>query len=271
MDFKLKTDTFLNSLGEIRNNYHEPIAVSNKSIILCRNLLYNFKKQIIENGFKTEHEEIQFFKRVKQIPLTQLIYYTEIRSFEIQFPKANKDSQKKHITHKLKKLNRFFLYHLDFGHYIETKQSHFDVQYYTRGHLDNILVTSTKFYFQDPDFCTARDMLLSKFKAYKLLIKYLQSRLNKLTEPNNSQADLKWTANKTALTELIYALHCNRVINNGNSDLKEIADSLQNLFNFELGNFYKTFSEIKARKNSRTKFLDDLSTGLITHMNKMDE
>ena len=271
MDFKLKIDTFLNSLGDIKNNYHEPIAVSNKSIILCRNLLCTFKKQIIKRGFKSEHEEIQFFKQVKQIPLTHLIYYTEIRSFEIQFPKANKESQKKYITHKLKKLNRFFLHNIDFGHYIESQQSHFDVQYYTRNHLDNIPITSTKFYFQDPDFCTGRDMLLGKYKAYKLLINYLQNRLNKLNNFNNDQNDLKWTANKTALTELIYALHCNRVINNGNSDLKEIADSLQNLFHFELGNFYKTFSEIKARKNSRTKFLDDLSIGLITHMNKMDE
>ena len=271
MVFKLKIDTFLNSLGDIKNNYHEPIPVSNKSIILCRNLLCTFKKQIIKRGFKSEHEEIQFFKQVKQTPLTPLIYYTEIRSFEIQFPKANRNDQKKYIINKLKKLNRFFLYNTDFGHYIESKQSHFDVQYFTRNYLDSIPITSTKFYFQDPDFCTARDMLLGKHKAYKLLLKYLQNRLNKLTNLNSHQADLKWTANKTALTELIYALHCNRVINNGNSDLKEIADSLQTLFQFELGNFYKTFSEIKARKNSRTKFLDDLSTGLITHMNKMDE
>ena len=170
MDFKLKTDTFLNSLGDIKNNHLDTLIISNKSIILCRNLLYAFKKQIIKKGFATENEEIQFFKQVKQTPLTHLIYYTEIRSFEIQFPKANKDAQKKHITNKLKKLNRFFLYNIDFGHYIESQQSHFDIQYYTRNHLDNIPITSTKFYFQDPDFCTARDMLLGKYKAYKLLI-----------------------------------------------------------------------------------------------------
>lgn len=271
MDFKLKTETFLDSLGDIKNTDHEALVISKKSIILCRNLLYTFKKHIIKKGFKSELEEIEFFKQIKQTPLTHLIYYTEIRSFEIQFPKANTDTQKKYITNKLKKINRFFLYNTDFGHYVESKQSHFDVQYYTRDYLDNIPTTFTKFYFQDPDFCTARDMLLGKHKAYKLLLKYLQNRLNKLANFNSLQVNLKWTANKTALTELIYALHCNRVINNGNSDLKEIADSLQNLFHFELGNFYKTFSEIKARKNSRTKFLDDLSTGLITHMNKMDE
>lgn len=51
MDFKLKTDTFLNSLGDIKNSDHGPIAVSNKSIILCRDLLYTFKKQIIKKRF----------------------------------------------------------------------------------------------------------------------------------------------------------------------------------------------------------------------------
>ena len=87
----------------------------------------------------------------------------------------------------------------------------------------------------------------------------------------NSHLNLQWTSSKSALTELIYALHYNQVINNGNADIKEIALAFQQILHFDMGDFYKIFSEIKSRKNSRTKFLDDLSSGLQSHMDTTEE
>ena len=82
---------------------------------------------------------------------------------------------------------------------------------------------------------------------------------------------LQWTSSKTALTELIYALHHSRSINNGNADIKEIAIMFQKVLHFDIGDYYKTFSEIKSRKISRTKFLDDLSSGLLSHIKNSEE
>ncbi|WP_290629412.1 RteC domain-containing protein [Altibacter sp.] len=223
-------------------------------------------------------EEIDFFKYTKQIPLVPLIYYSEVRSFEIQFPKANLDSQKKYTKRKINKINRFFLYNMDFIRYVESNSTHFDQQYFTRDYLDTYIITYSKFYFQDPEFSTARDMLLGKVKAYQMFIDYLQKRLlknGKVTKDRiNGSAQipsLKWTASKTALTELVYALHSNRAINNGNVDIKEIATTLQHIFHYDLGDFYKTYSEIKSRKVSRTKFLDELSSALLSQMDKAEE
>ena len=86
-----------------------------------------------------------------------------------------------------------------------------------------------------------------------------------------SDNSLKWTASKTALTELIYALYCHRVFNNGNTDIKLIARTFEDAFNIELGDFYHTFMELKARKINRTKFLDSLSKVLIKKMDEEDE
>ncbi len=275
MDFKLHNNILLKELDKIKYNSEGIIERSNQSIIVCRNLLNAFKKEILKYSFKSTEEEIEFFKTIKQTSLIQLIYFSEIRSFEIQFPKANKQIQQKYIKRKLNKLNRFFLYNMDFVQYIESKQSHLDIQYFTRDYFDNLPITSSKFYFQDPDFSTPRDMLLGKYNAYNLFINYLKNRLNKLMNFNSYESNelnkLKWTSTKTALTELIYALHYNRVINNGNVDLKEIAMTMQKVLHFDLGDFYKTYSEIKARKISRTKFLDDLSSGLLSHMDKSEE
>ncbi len=278
MDFKLRNNSLLKELDELKYNSRGIIERSNKSIIICRNLLNLFKKEILKSGFKSIEEEIEFFKTTKQIPLFQLIHFSEIRSFEIQFPKVDTNEQRKYVKKKLNKINRFFLYNMDFGQYIESKQSYLDEQYFTRDFFDNLPITSSKFYFQDPDFSTPYDMLLGKLKAYNLFITYLQNRLSNINRSNNddifevtNQVDLQWTSTKTALTELIYALHYNRVINNGNTDIKEIAEMLQKVLNFDIGDYYKTFSEIKSRKISRTKFLDDLSSGLLSHMNNSEE
>ncbi len=278
MKLNLLTEKLLDELNQIKRGDAKIITQVNSSIILCRKLLVIFRQKVFSNDFNSLEDEIDFFKHTKQVPLTQLIYFSEIRLFEMQFPKANLEAQRKFINKKLNELNNFFLYNIDFGQYIESGYTHFDKQYFTREFLDNFPITSSKFYFQDPEFSTPKDMLLGEFKAYGRFILYLQNRLiDMATSPKeknlelNNHISLQWTSSKVALTELIYALHHNRVINNGNTDIKEIALALQQLFNFDLGEFYKTFAEIKARKLSRTKFLDELAAGLQAQMDSSDE
>ena len=278
MKLNLLTEKLLDELNQIKRGDARITTQVNHAIILCRKLLAIFRKEIASNDFNSIEDEIDFFKHTKQVPLTQLIYFSEIRLFEMHFPKANIEIQQKFIRKKLNELNNFFLYNIDFGQYIESGCTHFDKQYFTREFLDNLPITSSKFYFQDPEFSTPKDMLLGEFKAYGQFILYLQNRLiDKATSPKVKNLDpanhisLQWTSSKVALTELIYALHHNRVINNGNTDIKEIALALQQLLNFDLGEFYKTFAEIKSRKLSRTKFLDDLAAGLQAQMDSSDE
>lgn len=278
MDFERQNKELIKKLDDLKYESNGIVDRSNQSIIICRNHLNNYKKEVVNNGFKSIVQEIEFFKRTKQIPLTQLIYYSEIRSFEIQFPKVDLNQQRKYVKKKMSKLNRFFLYNMDFAQYIKSNQTHLDKQYFTRDYFDNLPITSSKFYFQDPDFCTPYDMLLGKLTAYNNFISYLQNRLvnskkskhyNDLKETN--EVELQWTSTKTDLTELIYALHHCRVINNGKSDIKEIAKVLEGVLHFEIGDCYKTFAEIKTRKMSRTKFLDDLSQGLLTYINNSED
>ncbi len=278
LEFKDISSVFLNELEKLQLKRTDVIELSENCIKLCRNVLNRFRKKIIDYNFKTLDEEIDFFKNIKQIPLVPLIYYSEVRSFEIQFPKANEDSQKKYTKRKINKINKFFLYNMDFVRYVESNSTHFDQQYFIRDFLDTYIITYSKFYFQDPEFSTARDMLFGKVKAYQKFIDYLQKRLwkngKKLQNKINGFdqiSSLKWTASKTALTELVYALHSNRAINNGNVDIKEIATTLQHIFHYDLGDFYKTYSEIKSRKVSRTKFLDELSSALLSQMDKAEE
>jgi Asp-tRNA(Asn)/Glu-tRNA(Gln) amidotransferase C subunit len=69
----------------------------------------------------------------------------------------------------------------------------------------------------------------------------------------------------------LYALQSEKVFNNGTTDLKEIAEYFENIFNVDLGQYRRTFLEIRVRKNERTKFLNTLKETLESRMNNSDE
>lgn len=80
-----------------------------------------------------------------------------------------------------------------------------------------------------------------------------------------------WTGSKVALVELLYALHTEGVFNNGTSDLKDIAEYFENIFNIDLGQYHRAFLEIRMRKSDQTKFLNSLKETLIKRMEKTDD
>ncbi|SIQ13827.1 RteC domain-containing protein [Maribacter ulvicola] len=277
MDLLLLSKKLLQDLDEIKIQNLTILEKAHQSIKVCRNVLWVFKKKVLSKGFKTIKDEIKFFKEVKQVPLIQLIYFSEIYSFEIQLPKGDKHSQLKAIKKKINKFNRFFLYNIDFGRYINSGATHFDKEYYTRDYLDTFHITTSKFYFQDPEFCTPRDMLLGKYRAYYSLVHYmaekkrsLKNNLNGKSIINEPIEKLHWPFSNTDYVEFVYALCAKGLGKKDNQSIMQVSKKLQQLFDFEPKDIYKTYQDIKNRKNSRTLFLDQLSTSLIIEMDKSE-
>ena len=61
------------------------------------------------------------------------------------------------------------------------------------------------------------------------------------------------------------------VFNNGAADLKDIAEYLEYIFEIDLGQYRRTFHEIRARKVDRTKFIITLNEKLLKRMDNSDE
>ena len=278
LDLKTLCENLLEELNGIRLENLPILEQSYRSIELSRNLLSVFKREILVNDFESVDKEIIFFKKIKQIPLVKLIYFSEIHSFEIQFPKADRAAQLKFVKKKIGKINRFFLYNLDFGQYVKSGATHFDKTYYTRDHLDKYHITTSKFYFQDPDFCTPRDMLLGKFKAYTSLISYMdqkkhsiKNRLNGFSVNIKPTEKIIWPFTNTDWVELLYALCAKGLGKQDSKSIVQLSRKLQQIFDFEPKDIYKTFQDIKNRKNSRTLFLDQLIASLISEIDKSEE
>ncbi|KOS05760.1 tetracycline regulation of excision, RteC [Flavobacterium akiainvivens] len=263
----LKLET---AIQELEIETDRPVKKIEAAIQLIIRSLADLKEFILKKDFNNSEEEIQFFKYQKPVIVSKLIYYNAIYKIETKRPYAGKRSRK-YFKKELKKLKRFFENNLDFYKYYRSNNSFLDEKFFIRGNHDIRLWLDTFYFEADHRFSTSHDYKVAKIIANDLIQVYLESRLNSLNLKKVSENSLKWTASKTALTELIYALYSNGVFNNGNTDIKLIAKNFENAFNIDLGDFYHTFMELKARKINRTKFLDNLCEALIKKMDEQDE
>lgn len=241
-------------------------------IHLILKCLSEVKEYILKRGFKNTDEEIRFFKYQEPTIVSKLIYYNTIYKIEARKPYGAKPI-KKYLTKELKKLKRFFDNNLDFYKYYRSNNSFLDESFFVRGRHDIKLWLDTYYFQSDQSFSTSHDYKVAKIIANDMIQVYVEKQLYSKTQDNKSVATekLNWTGSKTAMIELIYALNCQGVFDNGNTDIRLIAQYFENTFNIDLGNFYQTFLELRTRKINRTKFLDELRDGLLKKMDEQDE
>lgn len=237
------------------------------------------RQKVLETGFNNSEEEISFFKHVKPQIFSKLIYYVKLFNIESKRPRSSSKFQIKYLNGHINKLQVYFNDNLEFYHYYRRGATTLDEEYFIRGKSDLRSPTESYHFFIDDQFATSQDTTVAMIMAYDMLIVYLQQEIEKLESNNNTtqnpmkQASSKlfWTGNKTELIELIYALHSSGAINSGTADIKEVASMFEQVFSIELGNYYHTFIEIRARKNSKTKFMDKLTDSLNKRFNDSDE
>ena len=136
--------------------------------------------------------------------------------------------------------------------------------YFLRENKQLELFSADISFYLDSEFYTSHDTLAAEVIAYDLLTNFYKKEINKLKNitsgvfndsKNFDNVALTWTASKTDLVELIYALKVSKAINTGNVNIKDLIVTFSKLFNIDLPNYYKTYSEIKNRSKQRTKFL----------------
>ena len=260
-------------IEELTLELDNSISLSEIVIELIIHKLADVKKFIIKRGFSNIEEEVTFFKRLKPIFLSKLIFYNTIYKIETKKPYGGDKIIKKYLNNELSKIKKYFDNNLEFYKYYRTNSTYLDHKYFVRGKHDIKLSLDTYYFEADHNFSTSHDYKVAKIIANDLIQVYLEDELynTRLKNRTAESTVLNWTSSKTALIELIYALHSQAVFDNGNTDIKLIAKSFENLFNIDLGDFYHTYLELRNRKTNRTKFLDALRDSLIKKMDDQEE
>lgn len=89
-------------------------------------------------------------------------------------------------------------------------------------------------------------------------------------ESLESYPTILWTASKTDLIELIYAIYASGACNHGKVKIKELTLLFERLFGLHLGNTSLRFQEILRRKET-TAFLSALKERLELYITRIDE
>ena len=277
-----KYSILLNNLNEQLNfidlEIDDQIKKCEQAITVILKSINELKKAATKTNFKSKSEEIQFFKDVKPLFTSKLIYFNLVYRIEMKKPNGGNKILKKYYNNELLKLKAFFDNELEFYQYYRSGSTYLDYKYFLRGEFDIKLALDSYYFESDMLFATSHDFKVATILANDLIELYLENQLLMLENNENSEKSqrkpnvkLTWTGSKVALIELIYALHTEGVFNNGAADLKDIAEYFEHTFEIDLGQYRRVFLEIRARKSDRTKFLTTLNDSLQKRMENSDD
>lgn len=277
--YEEKVKELENKLEILESVLEDILKIAEEGIKITKKILIEIRNTVIRKEFDSKLDEIQFFKKYKPQIYSKVIYYVTLFNIESKRPRSSNKSIVKYLNNHIDKLQTYFNENLEFYQYIRRGATFLDEQYFLRGKANIRLYPDTFHFLMDEQFSTSHDCSVATIFAYDMLITHLKKEVDKVEDNGmktnygafKNQSKLFWTGNKTDLIELIYALHSSGSINSGTADIKELASVCEQMFNIELGDYYRTFLEIKSRKINQTKFIDKIRESLLNKMIESDE
>ncbi|MFC2109322.1 RteC domain-containing protein [Bacteroidota bacterium] len=274
-------DSYADRKKKVALNFSDNHEILKEKIKLTQSLLQELRLYVRSNSFKTKEDEIYFFKYIKPKICGDMKSYSCQVSFYIEKPNATICVQQAHIKAALKKLESKKKKNIVFYKYLKNSETLLDDKYFFRNNGQFNLFGSDSVLCSDPEFNTSHDMLAAEVVAYDLLTRFYMKELEVIKNENEScpdakknkklnSSDLLWTSSKADLIELIYALKASGSINGGDSHIKQLTDVFGSMFNIDLGNYYKTYADIKNRNKDQTKFLMKLTSKLAERLELED-
>jgi hypothetical protein len=238
-----------------------------------KGIVLRLKTTVLQDGFKDETQEIDFFKHQKPLFVSEQIYLIEYATIFLGKPSQSEGLPEAYYQEELKRLqlfiNRFgFLYQC-----YKMEASDLDHILFLRdaGPTGMLLPDMAD---ADPAFATNGDYLWAKFMAYERLQLWLEEELKCLRggpaapasgdhAPAGIPGGLKWTGETINLVEFAYGIWLTGQVNNGQVSITEIVEFLEHAFRVRIGKPHRRWQGIANRKRlGYTKFLDEMKAGI---------
>lgn len=258
------------------------IAMTSKSMLntaksaikRCRIALVELRWLVVSEGFPDMESEIQFFKEIKPVAYSSLLFYQTVFDIESFRSKYDPDRIRRYMKVKLDEIQLFVEENASSVQYYNCGFTYLDSLYFIRERDQIPVELRGSQYLMDEQFNTWQDHTFSVLRANDLLVEYLNREINQIDNQDSSSllsqfSHLSWTGNKIDLVELIYALFFSRVINNGKITIKELTGLFCLIFNMDITkDIYRYFAEIQQRKIEQTKFMEQLKSVLQQHIDQ---
>jgi hypothetical protein len=143
----------------------------------CKGCIETLKNFMLKHKFKAHEEEIRFFKEVKPLFTSKLIYHLTLYNIETKKPNGGREIVKKYLMKELEKLKNYFDYNLDFYKYHRAGAMYLDHKYFLRDKYDIQLTLDGHIFENDIRFSTTHDFKVAKILAHDRLQVHIENEL----------------------------------------------------------------------------------------------
>jgi hypothetical protein len=161
----------INSIPEKRN----AIQWLEKATIIALTKHENLKEKTLKHTFKSEAEEIDFFKNQKPLLLAKVIEFEKLHKIEIRKVPGTQKELKKYYQKEIKKINRYFQKNNKNYQVIRSQKADTNKKYFLRNRANNTSFSSQ----MDAAFTTQLDFEVANFTAMKRIKNQLINKQKK--------------------------------------------------------------------------------------------
>ena len=255
----LDLENDLSRMKEVSENLPEQLEYA---VGQCKVALERMRKLVVSEGFPDQMLEIYFFKKIKPAVYSKLIYYRALFEIESNRNEIGKKGQKKYFQQQMDKIKEYMDKHHVKVQYYKCNFKHLDEKYFVRENTEIPMEIRGHQHLLDEDFFTWHDHTFSTIRANEMLMDYIRKEMERLENSGTEisevfKSNLRWTGHKIDFAEILYALHFSDAVNDGNTTIRELAETMGYIFNIDVTkDIYKYYMEIKQRKIEKAKFLD---------------
>ena len=246
-------------LARIEIREEDYLTQTQEQLKVVRRTLEEMESTISQKQFASLEEEIHYYKTYKPMVQRHLLFLQNVERIELELPLGCNKSIKDILRKEQKSLNTFYRKNKDKFEYYRKRCILKDEFFFVKTNLDKDWMGSIQ----------AAELLNCYLAQKKRSLKVKDANPINSKGPNlqKANASLRWTAGKTELVELIYAMQALGCFNEGKATIKSIAELFELQFGINLSDYRYTFKEIKNR-HQVDRFMNKLSKSLIR---KVDE
>ena len=182
------------------------LNTAKSAIKRCRIALVELRWIVVNEGFPDVPSEIRFFKEIKPVAYSRLLFYQAVFEIESFRSKYDSDRIKRYMKVKLDEIELFVEENVSSVQYYNCGFTYLDSLYFVRDRDEIPVELRGSQYLMDQQFNTWQDYTFSVLRANDLLTEYLTreiNRMDKQEQPNQLQqlSYQNWTGNKIDLVE----------------------------------------------------------------------
>lgn len=266
----------LGRLESVNGSIRESVGQLDESLSCVAATVHELKRQVKENPFRAEQDEIRFFKYTKPRFYCWYIYLVHLYHILRAVPVGTDEMIRDYYTDEIGVINRFFQQHPEHYQYYLNDNTVSDDQFFLCRNRPEF-PPAQELLQEHKWFSTHLDYLFATFRAYEMLRDFVIRRIRLLYRQSDStfMSEMMiakkrwWSGDKVELIEIAYGIYYTHRINGGRAEIADIIEWLEESLNVDLAQAYRMFLDIRRRKTfSYTKFLDEMREAIHRHIDE---